>query len=308
VRLLQGPADNLDDPRAHDYIVDHLAPGTTISRQIGFTNGDAEPADLSFYPVAADIHDGGFEPGVGHAANELTGWITFFPTSATLAPGQTLPITVTIAVPADATAGERYAAALAEHAQPPAAGGGVTSVSRVGIRIYLSVGAGGAPTTSFSVDTMTAERDADGNPLVRALVHNTGERAVDLSGHLDLTKGPSSLSAGPFPVSDTATFAPGASGTVVVLLDRALPNGPWDGRLTLESGKTSETVTGRLLFPSENGTSAVPTTDLEGDAKRPVPLFLGIAGGLLLALLLLWVAVRRRRKDDPGLVEVASQG
>jgi hypothetical protein len=306
--LLQGPADNVDDPRTHEYIVDHLAPGTTISRQIGYSNGDATPADLAFYAVAADIHDGGFVPGVGHAANELTSWTTFSPTSATLAPGETLPVTVTIAVPPDATAGERYAAALAENAPAPSAGGGVTSVSRVGIRIYLSVGPGGAAVASFSIDAMTAQRGADGVPFVTAQVHNTGERAIDLSGELALTNGPASLSAGPFPVSHVATLAVGGNGTVNIPLDPGLPNGPWDARITLESGKTSETVTGRITFPSENASSAAPTTDLKGDAKRPLALFVGIAGGLLVGLIVLRVVRRRRRRDEPVVVKADSRG
>jgi MYXO-CTERM domain-containing protein len=308
VKLLQGPADSADDPRTHEYIVDHLAPGTTISRQIGFSNGESEPSDLSFYAAAADIHDGRFVPGAGHAANELTSWTTFSPTSATLAPGEILPVTVTIAVPPDATAGERYAAALAENSPPPSPGGGVTSVSRVGIRIYLSVGPGGAAVTSFSIDSMTAQRDADGIPFVTAQVHNTGERAIDLSGQLALTNGPAALSAGPFPLRTVATLAVGGSGTVTVLLDPGLPNGPWDGRITLESGKTSETVTGRLMFPSENGTSAVPTTDLRSGTDGSRMMVFVITLGLLLALLLLLVAVRRRRKDDPVLVAAARQG
>jgi hypothetical protein len=308
VRLLQGPADSADDPRTHEYIVDDLAPGTTISRQIGFSNGDAEPADLSFYAAAAEIQDGAFIPGDGQAANELTSWTTFSPTSATVAPGQTLPVTVTIAVPADATAGERYGAALAELARPAATGGGVSSVSRVGIRIYLSVGLGGAAVTSFSIDSMTAQRDVDGVPIVTAQVHNTGERAIDLSGELALTNGPASLSAGPFPVRSVATLPIGGSGAVTVLLDPGLPNGPWDGRMTLESGKTSETVTGRIMFPTAAGTSAAPTTDLKTEGKRPLGLLFGIVGGLLLALLLLWIVVRRRHRDDPVLVEASRQG
>ncbi len=309
VRLLQGPAGAADDPRAHEYIVDQLAPGSTISRQIGFTNGEAEPVDLSFYAAAADIHDGGFVPGAGRAANELTSWTTFSPESATVAPGQTLPVTVTIAVPSDATAGERYAAALAELARPPTSGGGVSSVSRVGIRIYLSVGPGGAAITSFSIDSMTAQRDPNGVPFVTAQIHNSGERAIDLSGQLALTNGPAGLSAGPFPVRTVATLAVGGSGTVTVLLDPGLPNGPWDGRITLESGKTSETVTGRLLFPTASGTSAVPTTDLKGDGKPPVTLFLGIAAGLLLLGLALLrnVIRRRRRRDEAILVGADSQ-
>lgn len=302
VRLLQGPADNLDDPRAHEYIVDHLAPGTTISRQVGFSNGDGQAADLSFYAAAAGIHDGAFEPGVGRAVNDLTTWTTFSPASATVQPGQTLPVTVTIAVPADATAGEHYGAALAEHASPPAANG-VSSVNRVGIRIYLSVGPGGAPTTGFSIDSMTAKRDADGKPFVTAQVHNTGGRAIDLSGDLNLTNGPSSLSAGPFSVRTVATLTPGANGVVTVPLERALPNGPWDGRITLVSGRTSETVTGRLMFPGDNGASAAPTAVKTETSRSPI-LVIAIALGAILLLLLLWLGLRRRRRqpDPPGIV------
>jgi hypothetical protein len=60
VKLLDGPADRVDDPRAHSYIVDHLAPGTTITREIGISNGDAEPAQIAFYAAAADIQGGTF--------------------------------------------------------------------------------------------------------------------------------------------------------------------------------------------------------------------------------------------------------
>jgi hypothetical protein len=301
VRLLQGPASGIEDPRAHEYIIDHLAPGTTISRQVGFSNGDAEPVDLAFYAVAADVRDGGFEPGASHAANELTAWTSFSPTSATVAPGQLLPVTVTIAVPADATAGERYAAALAENFSPPPAGGGVSSVSRVGIRIYLSVGPGGAPPTAFSVDSMTAQRDANGNPLVTAQVHNTGGRAVDLSGRLDLSNGPSSLSAGPFTVASVATLAPGTSGAVTVPLDRALPNGPWDAKITLESGRTSETVTGRLTFPTDAGASS-GTSTVKTDAGLPLSLLLAVGVAVAAALVVLWFVIRRRRRRDDAPV------
>ena len=300
VRLLQGPANAVGDPRAHEYIVDHLAPGTTISRQIGFSNGDAKAMDLTFYADAASIKDGSFVPGAGHATNDLTGWTTFSPASATVQPGQTLPVTVTIAVPAQATAGERYAAALAERA--PIAGSGISSVSRVGIRIYLSVGPGGAPKTAFTVDTLTAQRDADGNPLVTAQVRNNGERAIDLSGTLDLTKGPSSLSAGPFPVRSVATLTPGGAGAVTVALERGLPNGPWDAKITLTSGTTSETVTARITFPDAPATSAAPADAVRSrSTKSPIPA--GATGvAVLLAALATVVTVRRRRK---GSVPVA---
>jgi hypothetical protein len=219
-------------------------------------------------------------------------------------PGQTVPVTVTIAVPADAGAGEHYGAALAERASPSAPGQGVTSVSRIGIRIYLSVGSGGTPRTGFSIDSMTAQRDANGDPLVTAQVHNIGGRAIDLSGHLDLTNGPSSLSAGPFTVRTVATLAPGESGPVIVPLDRGLPNGPWDGLLSLTSGVTSETVTGRLMFPNGSRTSAAPSTVVKTEANRSSIWIIAIAVGVVLALLLLLLAARRRRhRADPPVCE-----
>ncbi|MEA2702829.1 MAG: hypothetical protein QOD63_774, partial [Actinomycetota bacterium] len=188
-----------------------------------------------------------------------------------------------------------------------APGGGVTSVSRVGIRIYLSVGSGGAAVTAFAVDSLTAQRDADGRPFVTAQVHNTGERAVDLSGRLELSNGPSSLSAGPFTVSDIATLAVGESGPVTVVLDPALPNGPWDATITLESGKTSQTVTGSLTFPTENGTSASPTTDLDGGGRSPMIVVFAVAI-VALGLLVLSVAVRRRRPADHVVATTPSGG
>jgi hypothetical protein len=308
VKLLEGPADSLDNPRAHEYIIDHVAPGTTISRKIGFSNGNSQPADLTFYAAASEIHDGAFVPGAGHAANDLTSWTTFSPTSATVPPGQTVSVTVTIAVPVDATRGERYAAALAEHASAPAAGGGVASVSRVGIRIYLFVGPGGAPTTAFSIDSMTALRDADGNPLVSAHVHNTGERAIDLAGDLKLTNGPSSLSAGPFAVRTASTLKPGDSGTVTVALDRELPSGPWDARITLTSGVTSRSGTARLTFPIDNGASAAPTTVLRQPATQSrfresaISIAIAIAAAVILIVLILSVTVRRRRRRARPMV------
>ena len=52
---------------------------------------------------------------------------------------------MTIAVPRDAAPGERYGVVWAEVRAAAPAAGGITQVSRVGIRIYLSVGPGGRP-------------------------------------------------------------------------------------------------------------------------------------------------------------------
>lgn len=298
VKLLEGPADSVDDPRAHTYIVDHLDPGTTISRKIGFSNGDAQPAHLLFYAAAADIEGGSFEVGDGRAANELTSWMTFSPTEATVAPGQTVPITVTITVPDGATRGEHYAAALGE-LPPSSSSAGVASASRVGIRLYLSVGPGGVPATTFTIDEMTASRDTEGRPVVAANVQNTGGRALDLGGELELTDGPSSLSAGPFPVDGTTTLAPGEEGTVSVILDDDLPDGPWDAHLSLTSGRTTEEATARITFPPAAGTSA-PPTPASPTREAGFPLAAVVGGLLAVVLLGITILVMRRRRPRPG--------
>lgn len=298
-RVLEGPAEGIDDPRAYTYIVDHLAPGTTISRQVAFSNGDPEPVHLDFYAAAADIVDGEFVVRPDREANDLSSWTAISPKEATIAPGQMVPVTVTITVPSDAERGERYAAALGElPARPTDAG--VTAGSRVGIRFYLSVGPEGAPSTAFTIEEMTAQRDSDGRPVVSARVHNTGGRAIDLAGDLMLTNGPSSLSAGPFPVEAATTLAPGQSGEVTATLDAELPDGPWDARISLTSGQTTEEATARIAFPDAPGTSAAPAPASSGDDNGlPVLALVGAALAALAALAAVWLIVRRRRHDQP---------
>jgi hypothetical protein len=295
VKLLQGPENRLDDPRAHSYIIDHLAPGTTISRQIGYSNGNAEPMDVTFFAVAADLAGGGFVVGADDTPNELTSWTSFSVDRATLQPGETLPVTVTIAVPADATRGERYAAALAATAPSATASGGVSTISRVGIRIYLSVGPGGEPITAFNIDTVTASRDADGDPVVSAQVHNTGERAVDLSGSLQLTGGPGSLAAGPFDAKTTATLAPGASGIVEIVLDDQLPDGPWDATITLQSGITTSTGTATITFPSAVGQAESVAAVTTSDGGRSLVLPVGVGAAILVFALAIFALTRSKR-------------
>ncbi|MCU1501743.1 MAG: hypothetical protein JWM12_1097 [Ilumatobacteraceae bacterium] len=298
IKLLEGPANGIDDPRAHSYVVDHLAPGTTISRKLGISNGGQTALDVDLYPAAATISGGVFVVAEGHTSNELASWISFSVERATIAPGETMPVTMTIVVPPGASAGERYAVALAE--AKSASTTGVTLVSRVGVRVYLSVGPGGEPRTAFSIESLTASRDPSGQPVVAAIVHNTGERAVDLSGSLQLSNGPGSLSAGPFPVRITATLAPGDSGDVYVALDQQLPDGPWKATLSLTSGLTTETSSAQITFPSGTGeaapSSATPSAQQpRKDHGRPALVLVGAAAAVALTTATI-VGVRRRRR------------
>lgn len=115
---------------------------------------------------------------------------------------------MTIAVPRDASPGERYGAVWAEARATPVAGQGITEINRVGMRMYLSVGPGGPPAAGFRIQSLVAARASDGRPLVRAQVHNTGGRALDMSGTLRLLQGPGGLAAGPFPARTGTTLGP----------------------------------------------------------------------------------------------------
>ena len=116
-------------------------------------------------------------------------------------------------------------------APPPAAGGGIIQVSRVGIRLYLSVGPGGAPAADFTIDSLTAQRSPDGRPMVLATVRNTGGRALDMNGTLELLDGPRVGSARDRsrPLS-VRRLAIGDTEPVTIILDDELPAGPWDAR------------------------------------------------------------------------------
>jgi hypothetical protein len=294
VRLLDAPTTESADPRARLYIIDHLDLGAVIHRRIQVVNTTERPAQLTVYPDAATITDGTFTAAPGHTPNELTGWIGTDPAALSVPAASTAQVTVTITVPPDASPGERYAVVFAEASSAPPSSGGVGETNRVGIRAYLSVGPGGPPAADFTIDALTAHRTPDGHPLVTAQVHNTGGRALDMTGTLTLTGGPGGLTAGPFPVALGTTLAPGDTAPVTATLDPQLPNGPWTATLTLTSGLIQHTTQATLQFPPPGGAPVAASSAAPAD---PTPLTtlltLTLAAAVLLAVLLY---LHRRRR------------
>ena len=299
IRLMDASVSRKDDPRARIYIDDFVNPSTTVIRHVEDSDCTGKPMHVQVYPVASSIEKDGWSVAQGHTPNELTSWTDVSPGTLDLAAHEAESVTVTIAVPADASSGERYATIVAE-LPPPKHGGTVSVANRVGVRVYLDVGAGGEPPSDFRVSTLTAERDVDGTPVVSAQVTNTGERAIDLTGELSLSDGPGGLRAGPFDVQTPRTLGIGGSGDVLVRLDGQTPAGPWLARLKLQSGFVSHTVTGRITFPKKSGAAATPVAahqvDLAHNRNFLVPVAIGLILLALLGLLLLWW--RRRKKDE----------
>jgi hypothetical protein len=298
IKLLEGPSNRADDPRASQYIVDHLEPGARISRRVQVDNRTASAATIQLYAAAAAVEGGAFTFGEGRAANELTGWTTVEPSSVTVPAGQSAVATVHVSVPSSVKGGERYGVVWAE--LPGVTGNdGVTVVNRVGVRMYVSVGGSSEPPTSFELKTFTPLRATDGKPAVEIAACNDGGRAVDLEGRLDLSDGPGSTSAGPFTSAAVTTLAPGDCGTVVVPIPGDLPRGPWRAKATLRSGNVERVAEAALTFP------AAPIKGDPVPAKRVTEsgsgrLLIVLAILLLLAALamLAWWWARQRRGDE----------
>jgi hypothetical protein len=304
IRLTEAPMSAAVDPRATAYIVDHLAPGTVIERKIEVANQAADAKHVVLYSGAATIGDGSFSVAEGDTPNELSTWTTVSPAEADIAAGGTLAATVKITVPADATPGETYGAVWAQ--AQSGVSGGVTQVTRVGIRLYLSVGPGGAPAADFTIDQMTAGRTPEGDPVVSATVTNTGGRALDMTGELKVFAGPGGLSAGPFPATLGTTLGIGETQPVSVALDERLPAGPWTASITLKSGLTERTVEATLTFPAAGPGRPVKTRVVEpqdpgSEGSIVMPALIGVAALLGLATTSVVLrGSRRRRRPAPG--------
>jgi hypothetical protein len=119
-------------------------------------------------------------------------------------------------------------------------------------------------------------------------VRNTGGRALDVSGTLRLRAGPGGLSAGPFPATLGTTLAIGDTEPVTILLDRRLPAGPWQARVTLHSGLIERNTQATITFPAAHQAGSWPY------------LVTALVGLLLLLGMTALLVVRRGR--SPALI------
>ncbi len=290
VRLVDVPVSEAHNPRALHYIIDYLPAGSVIHRRIMVLNQESHRAHFTVYPDAARIRAGYFIGAAGHTRNELTGWIHIAHPSVTLAAHRSVMDMVTIHVPRVATRGEHYGVIWVQQTARAHTSRGFTinEVARVGIRVYLAVGRGGAPPTSFTITGITGRRTAQGRPELTAEVRNTGGRAVDLDGSLRLTDGPGGTSAGPFRVYRIITLAPGQTYPVKFYPARGLPSGPWRATVTLVSGFTKRSASATVLF---GGRLTASTWSRPGT--------MAVLGALALAIPALIAAGIRRRLRPP---------
>jgi len=291
-RLVDVPVSEANNPRGLRYIIDYLPTGTTVHRRILVQNDEKRTAHFTVYPDAAHISDELFTGDAGGTRSELTGWISVQHPDVTLGPGASVMDMVTIGVPAGATRGEHYGVIWVQQAADAHAASGfqIREVDRVGIRIYLAVGQGGAPPTNFAITSITGHLSARGQPTIIADVDNTGGRAVDLDGTASLTAGPGGTSAGPFPAKQIITLAPGQSGTMSFAPPKSLPHGPWQAKVTMVSGLTVSTRTQTIQFSSL----------VASQAALPNMAWAGIAVVLVLVIAFFVVRYARQHRRVPA--------
>jgi hypothetical protein len=252
IRLVDIPAAARNDPLARAYIVDRLNPGTSVRRRIEVSNSTGSLAKVGVYAAAARLRRGDFAFAPGHSRNELSDWTSVDRAVLRLRPRSSALETLTIEVPKNASSGEHYAVVWAEISAPAPTAGGVTLVNRVGVRMYISIGPGGALPANFAIGALTAERSASGGPLVVAEIRNSGRRTLEVGGYLTLANGPGGLRAGPFPVKLRTALAPNQAELATVRLDDRLPRGPWHAHLVLNSGRIHHEATATIRFPRES--------------------------------------------------------
>jgi hypothetical protein len=296
VRLVDVPVSEADNPRALRYIIDYLPTGTVIHRRILIQNNESQTARFTVYADAADIIGGQFVGDAGATRSELTNWISAQHPTVTLAAGASVMDMITIRVPPGATRGEHYGVVWVQQtAKARARDGesGVTEVSRVGVRLYVAVGSGGAPPSSFDITSITGHLTHAGQPIIVAHVNNTGGRAIDLNGSVRLTDGPGGTSSGPFPAQRIVTLAPGQSWNMTFAAPKSLPQGSWRAAITLASGLTKATAATTIQL------SAITAAQAAQSSTQWIWLALG---GLAVALVVAtgWYARQYRRRRVPA--------
>jgi hypothetical protein len=259
VRLVDVPVSEAGNPRALRYIIDYLPTGTVIHRRILIANDELRTARFTVYADAADITSGEFVGDAGATRNELTNWVSVQHPTVTLAAGASVMDMVTIRVPPGATRGEHYGVVWVQQKAKARARdkeSGVTEISRVGVRLYVAVGRGGAPPSSFDITSVTGRLTHARQPIIIAHVNNTGDRAIDVNGSARLTDGPGGTSSGPFRAQRIVTLAPGQSWNMTFAAPKSLPAGSWRVTVTLASGLTKAKATTTIQLSAIVGTQA----------------------------------------------------
>ena len=139
LRIAQIHAIDVDNPFASAYIVHRLQPGIAHTQRLEIYNTSSQEMKVDMYPGLATFENKEFLVGEGRKGNIFTSWIKLLPATLTIKPNEAKSFNMTITPPADAASIQQFGVIWAEVQGAPNASG-ITSVSRVGIRIYVPIG------------------------------------------------------------------------------------------------------------------------------------------------------------------------
>lgn len=297
IGLADTDAHRSDDPRSAFYVVDAVTRGNTFERTLRVTNTTTESVTVALYIGDAAIVDRRFAFDVAPEDDGVSGWSQVSPAQLTIAPGTSEHASVVITPPSDLTAGERYGVIWAE--LPRSGGNAGVVVNRVGVRIYLAVGSETSFTNDLTVDQLTAIRDPDGRAVVAVNITNTGTRALDLSGTVDLARESGTASA---QLDPGTVLPPGDSGEALARFDGDLADGPWDATVSVSGNGVERRGTATISFPAEPDRRARPVVveAVGNDSSAAAPLVaLAVAlTGLVLAALVVRARASVGRRDS----------
>ena len=139
IRIAQILAPDVNNPLAAAYIVSRLQPGTAHTQRLEIYNTSSQELKVDVYPGLATFENRKFLVGNGRDGNKFTSSIKLLPNTVTLKPSEAKSFNMTITTPADAASTQQFGVIWAE-VKGEANSAGITSVSRVGIRIYVPIG------------------------------------------------------------------------------------------------------------------------------------------------------------------------
>ncbi|MEU8263400.1 DUF916 domain-containing protein [Micromonospora sp. NPDC048999] len=274
-------------PTGRNYFIYDLAPGSTITDQVGVTNLSDRPLTFTVYGTDAyTTTDGAFAllPS-DQAATDIGTWISVERQSWTVQPGKRHDIPFRLAVPRNATPGDHAGGVIAAIAQVGVTADGrqVRLDQRVAARVYLRVS--GEIRPAVTVESVHVGYDTPVNPAGRGdmtvtyRIRNSGNVRIGGTGTV-IVDGPVGWTLARTTPVDLPELLPGAAFTVteqVVGVPPAL-------RLTA-------TVD---LAPTTVDTALPPVQRAASVWALPWPLV------ALLATAVAWLYLRWRRRPRPA--------
>ena len=162
IRIAQILSGVRNDLHASDYIVSRLTPGTPFTQRLEVSNSTNELMHVSIYPGAATNADGNFATSPQGVVNDLTSWTTVSPASVDLPAHSVAQEMVTITVPVGAPPSQQYGVIWAA-ISTTSPSSGITSVNRVGVRMYDPVGNYSAASVALTQKSAPTSQTSSGD-------------------------------------------------------------------------------------------------------------------------------------------------